>query len=69
MNSAAVNDDGYSFPFSYINILYGSTKESAEREVFCGSQGEHGGQCYEAGSNNCTGVEETNVAVRCAQGG
>jgi hypothetical protein len=41
---------GYSFPFSYINILYGSTEESVEREVSCCSQGEHGGQCYEAGS-------------------
>ena len=50
MIQAAVNDHGYSFPLSYINILYGSTEESAKREVSCGSQGEHGGQCYEGGS-------------------
>jgi len=47
----AVNDDGYSFPLSSL-ILYGS---GAERGVSCGSQGEHGSQCYEAAS--ATGAE------------
>jgi hypothetical protein len=52
---AAVNDNGYSFPLSYINILYGSGARVSGAWSACGSQGEHGGQCYEAA--NATGAE------------
>jgi hypothetical protein len=54
-NQAAVNDRGLGFLFPYISILYGSGARVSGAGVPCGSQGEHGGQCYEVAS--ATGAE------------